>query len=143
MLPRIRGAVAPCLLSLALLHPAGVLAHGAIAIGLPPDVAKTGIAFGLTRNHLSQTEADELALARCREYKEAPGAAALCRIYQSFSRQCVAVALDPQAGTPGWGWAMAPALPAAESQAMAMCRDTAGARGDYCEISLRGCDTTP
>jgi hypothetical protein len=51
------------------------------------------------------------------------------------------VAFDPQAGTPGAGWAVAPTREAAESQALAECIGVAGpGRRDFCKISDTGCD---
>jgi Domain of unknown function (DUF4189) len=67
----------------------------------------------------------------------------LCSIVATFQNQCVAEALDPQDGTPGFGWAMADASEEAKRQALAKCRDTAGAtRQDACIIPDKGlwCD---
>jgi uncharacterized protein DUF4189 len=133
------------LLVLALVYPAAAGAHGAVAIGLPPDVAKAGIALGISWDYPTSAEAEAGALRRCRDFKDAPESTrALCKIYRTYSRQCVAVALDPKDGTPGWGWATAETLPDAENRAMAMCKDTAGAdRVGYCELTVKRCDTRP
>ncbi len=95
------------LLAVALLpHPA--VAEGALAIGLPNDVAKDGIALGWNTNSPTAAEARQKALAGCRDVKNSTDAArSLCTIVGTFHNQCVAGAEDPDAGTPGVGWAVA------------------------------------
>src|SRR5882672_4279902 len=85
--------------------PAG--ADGALAVGSTSDVAKDGIAVGTSVNYKSSTEAREAALKRCREYKPAPKAAAMCQSVGTFKGECYAVSFDPKPGTPGAGWAIA------------------------------------
>jgi len=50
------------------------------------------------------------------------GVRPLCEVIQDFKNQCVAVAMDPQAGTPGVGWSVAPDLHTAEAQALSKMR---------------------
>ena len=79
-----------------------------MAIGLPADVARDGVAFGWAVR-LSRAEADRVALEQCRTASGVPDSArSLCRVFESFAEACVAVALDPEDGTPGFGWAIAP-----------------------------------
>jgi hypothetical protein len=45
--------------------------------------------------------------------------------------------MDPGAGTPGVGWAIAPTMQTAETQAIANCREVAGPnRGKFCQVSI-------
>jgi hypothetical protein len=77
---------AAILLACAVLWPKPVSAEGALAVGLPPDVAKLGFAYGYTLNQSSTAEASVTALKDCR--KENPGvdkwAQALCKIVRAF-----------------------------------------------------------
>jgi Domain of unknown function (DUF4189) len=117
-------------------------ADGALAVGVPSDVAKDGFAYGRNVNSPTQEAARERALDLCRHAKNSSDAArGVCTVVMSFHRQCVAVAMDPAAGTPGVGWAVAPTREAAEQQAMNNCKATAGAaRRQYCATSDLMCD---
>jgi hypothetical protein len=117
-------------------------AEGALAVGLPADVAKAGLAVGWAVNHASREAAQSEALRRCREAREPPQATRdLCRIVESFDDECVAVALDPDAGTTGVGWAVAKTKDAAEASALEDCRqDSDGKRRAACRIALARCD---
>jgi hypothetical protein len=134
-----------CLFALAGLAPGPAAAHGALAIGLPSNVAKDGVAIGFSYNYESRDTAEARALKECLSFMDAPPSTrALCKVIESFSRQCVAIALDPDAGTPGVGWAIAAALQSAEGSAMERCRDTAGAnRRAFCKLMMGHCDTKP
>jgi hypothetical protein len=133
-------AAALGLLALALPGPA--VAEGALAIGLPSDVAKDGIALGWNTNSPTAAEARQKALAGCRDVKNSTDAArALCKIVGTFHDQCVAGAEDPDAGTPGVGWAVAADKNAAEQQALAMCQaKSPPARRAACKVMTSGCD---
>jgi len=118
-------------------------AEGALAVGLPADVAKQGFAFGFALDKASAEEARTAALADCRA--ESPGvdkrAQALCAPVGSFRNQCFAVAMDPKDATPGVGWAIAPDKPAASRTALAKCVATAGKdRRDACKVTHAQCD---
>lgn len=117
-------------------------ADGALAVGLPEDVAKTGFAFGWSTNRASGQEARQAALEFCRKAKDASaGAQKLCRVFGSFKGQCVAVAMDPKDGTPGVGWAMSTEKAWAEAEALDACRETAGPRRQgECKLSASACD---
>jgi Domain of unknown function (DUF4189) len=121
-------------------------ADSALAIGLPADVAGFGFAVGQSLNESSFAEARRKAVEGC--YKS-PGASEaakkLCKVIATFRDQCFAVAIDPKAGTPGVGWAIAETRDLADQAAIEQCRGTAGAsRRDYCAISHpdvdHGCD---
>ena len=99
-----------------------------MAIGLPGDVAKEGVAIGWVINSDSERTAHERALRGCLDFKDAPATTrALCKVIKTFRGECVAIALDPEAGTPGVGWAVAVSMQAAETDALAACVSTAGA----------------
>ena len=128
------------LATLAWPHPGA--AEGALAIGLPGDVAKEGVAIGWVINSDSEKTAQERALRVCNDFKDAPATTrALCKVMKTFRGECVAIALDPEAGTPGVGWAVAVNMQAAESGAMAGCAATAGAaRRQFCKVTVLRCD---
>ncbi len=79
-----------------------------MALGTTGDVVKHGIAFGLVTDEPKE-KAAELALTRCRAFVKgsSPEATARCKVVATFSRECFAVAYDPQPGTPGAGGASA------------------------------------
>jgi len=126
----------------AALHAQRANAEAALAVGLPTDVAKQGLAFGWAVNHANKAAAEAEALRRCREFKDAPQAVRdLCRIVESFDDRCVAVALDPDAGTSGVGWAVADKQDAAEDAAMDDCMEGSGPkRRNSCRIAFARCD---
>jgi hypothetical protein len=117
-------------------------ADGAVAVGVPSSVKQDGYAYGRITNSPNAAEASEHALNKCRTAEgTTPAARDLCVVVMKFQDQCVALALDPQAGTPGAGWAVAPTKEAAETQALAQCVATAGpGRRDSCQISDSACD---
>jgi Domain of unknown function (DUF4189) len=115
-------------------------ADGALAIALPDDVAKKGFAYGFATGYADANHADAQALQKCQETTVA-GIKSLCTVIQDFKNQCVAVAMDPQAGTPGVGWAIAPDTHAAEAQALSKCEDVAGpGRRAACAVDHSQCD---
>ncbi len=131
------------LLSGAILWPGHAGAEGALAVGVPSDVAKQGFVYGYVNNKASPDDARTKALDACR----APGpnkadpARPLCTLVGNYHDQCVAVAMDPKAGTPGVGWAISPDSETAKNQAIANCRATAGAsRRDFCTVDKFACD---
>jgi len=128
--------------SLSPLAPAN--AHGAIALGVPADVEKDGVAEGDATNHASQAAAEKAALAECLSRASAPALSKLCRVYRTFSHQCVAVSLDPNDGTPGYGWAVMDTKPEAEAAAVEDCKNRSpDERKSYCVVSRSACDTMP
>lgn len=120
--------------------PAASFAEGAVAIGLPANVATDGVAIGHSDSHDTREGAERSAMALCR--REEQGATrGLCKIVLNFKDQCVAVAVDPLFGTAGFGWAVADTSQAAGERALAMCRDSSTAeRRNACKIDGAGCD---
>jgi hypothetical protein len=135
-------ALAAGLICCAALLPDTGSADGALAVGLPGDVAKQGLAMGYALNFATSEEAQEKALKRCREFRDAPEATRdLCKIVEKFSKRCLAVALDPQFGTTGIGWSVSKNQEVAEELAMEKCVDTAGRkRREFCRVTLTACD---
>jgi Domain of unknown function (DUF4189) len=120
----------------------GAHAAGALAVGVPDDVAKDGISLFGAVQAKTVAAAREDALEGCRKTKSAK-LRMLCKIVGTFSNQCVAQAMDPQNGTPGYGWAIADTADEARKQAVAKCRSTAGpTRQDACTAGDVSCDGT-
>jgi Domain of unknown function (DUF4189) len=120
------------------------MAAGAVAVGEPSDISKDGVAIFTYVRADNSSIAKEKALAGCKALPNASSTSkALCKVVATFEDQCVAQALDPEDGTPGFGWAMARNSKQAKEQALSNCRDTAGpTRKDACIVSERSlwCD---
>ncbi|HEX4554009.1 MAG TPA: DUF4189 domain-containing protein [Xanthobacteraceae bacterium] len=138
--------VAAVLLALA---PRTGTADGALAVGMPADVAREGFAYGSALGAANMDAARTAAIDGCRGALGNASAALrkLCKVVATFRDQCFAVAMDPKDGTPGVGWAIAENQRMADRQAIEQCRTTAGAsRRDFCTLDVqpgarsRGCD---
>lgn len=123
--------------------PHAAFAMSAFAAGIPDNIASQGVAVGAGYNYSTRDAAEARALQECLKQQDAPAdTRALCKIVAYFDNECVAVSMDPQAGTPGFGWAIGANAEAANSQALENCHQTAGAdRQSYCVVSLTDCDT--
>ena len=117
-------------------------AEGALAAGIPASIVKDGTAYGISQNQPTQDAAGKTAIQACLTMPNSGAPARkLCKVISYFRNQCAAVAEDPQAGTPGYGWAIAGDLQTAQNQAMAKCHATAGeSRRQYCGVAVYGCD---
>ena len=100
-------------------------AAGAVAVGVPSDVAKQGVSVGTVANYKTMDEAKSQAVENCKLTGSAISKA-LCKVVVTFQNKCVATTMDPRAGTPGYGWAIADTSQAAGKKAMANCRDSDG-----------------
>jgi len=129
-------------LAATVLRPGTGNADAALAVGLPADVAKQGVAMGYALNYANKEEAQAEALKRCRAFRDAPQATRdICKIVENFRDRCIAIALDPEVGTTGLGWSVAKKQDMAEEIAMDKCVDTAGKkRRDFCRITFTRCD---
>jgi hypothetical protein len=128
-----------------MLLPHRAAADGALAVGVPKDVAKQGFAYAYSTDKADSDAARAEALETCRKPgdNKSETARGLCSVVGTFTKQCVAVAMDPVNGTPGVGWAIAYSLKAAESQAIARCQATAGAdRRGYCKVDHSRCEAS-
>lgn len=121
---------------------AGSLADGALAVGLPADVARSGVAFGVAINHENTGLAEAKAIEHCQRFENAPASTkALCKVVQPVQGECVAIAIDREDGTPGVGWAVSKDQDAAEAEAEAKCISTATKeREKFCTIVISCCD---
>jgi hypothetical protein len=130
------------LLAPTILWPTPAAGEGALAIGLPSDVAESGFAYGVSVNYPTRDEAARRALEYCRTAKAASDAAtSLCSVVDIFRGQCVAVAMDPQDGTPGVGWSIGVNRQNAEIQALSRCTSTEGvSRRGACRVTSSMCD---
>ena len=127
------------LLMTGVLSPAA--ANGALAVGTTSNVVKDGVAFGTAINYQTEAEARTAALENCKKFKGAPLAAAQCRLVGAFKGECYGIAMDPKAGTPGAGWAIAATKTMAEQRAIDNCKETAGSdRREFCEVAEAKCD---
>ena len=119
-------------------------AAGAVAIALPPEGAQVGVSYGVGNGLPDDKAAQAAAMDQCRTSPDArtnEKLRSLCKVVQSFSNQCAADALDPQNGTPGFGWAVANDKHTAEAQALANCQATAGpGRAATCRLHSSKCD---
>ena len=119
------------------------MAAGAVALGEPSDIAKDGVAIFTQVNAATSEAAKEEALVGCKSMNASDTSKSLCKIVATFENQCVAEAMDPVSGTPGFGWAMARDSNTSREQALANCRDTAGpTRQSACVVDSRAlwCD---
>ena len=130
------------LLALTALAPQPSWAMSAFAVGVPDDVATDGVALGEGHNYSSRDQAESRAINECRANKDSSDEVhALCKIIDHFDNRCLATSLDPKAGTPGWGWAIADTAQQANDRALEMCRQSAGGdRAPYCVVSQSVCD---
>jgi hypothetical protein len=113
---------------------------GALAVGVPADVADEGFAYGWDVDAPNAAVARAKAMANCRNQKSRK-AAARCQLVKIFKDECFAVAMDPRDGTAGVGWAVAPTQSEAQRQALAACHKTAGDDDRrYCAISESKCN---
>jgi len=123
---------------------APAFAQSSIAIGLPDNVVRYGVSFGLAINQPDHDAADRVAIEKCQTGPDlTPEVRQLCKPVARFDNRCAAVSLDPRAGTPGFGWAVADTKKQAEAQALAGCRKTDGDQGAACVVTLSMCDGMP
>ena len=115
-------------------------ANGSIAIGLPQDVARNGVAVGLSGDYATPAEAQAEALAQCKNSQVQASTRALCQVVQTFKHQCVSIAMDPGVGTPGFGWGIGGNSTAAGWQALVECREASGDRSSACRVVTTSCD---
>lgn len=119
-----------------------VFASGAIAIGQPANIAKNGVAAGMSGDFKTPKAAQQDAIKQCKAGTEAPASTrALCKVVQSYSNKCAAIAADPGANRPGFGWAIGAGSASASQVALNKCRATAGLfRGQACKVIAVSCD---
>jgi hypothetical protein len=142
MIPERLALVGALLLAGALQGADWARADAALAVSQIGDVAKKGVAIGWAVDYASKEAARAEALARCRAFPDAQQATRdACRIIETFSDRCLAVALDPAAGTTGVGWGVHKNRDWAEEEAMERCAESsASKRRASCRVALVRCD---
>jgi hypothetical protein len=117
-------------------------ADAALAVSQIGDVTKQGVAIGWAVDYASKQAAEKEALARCRAFPDAPQATReACRIVETFSDRCLAVAFDPEPGTTGVGWDVHRNREWAEESAVERCAEaSAPKRRPSCRVALVRCD---
>jgi hypothetical protein len=137
-------ALTICLMAICLMVNGPCMAAGAVAVGQPADIAKDGVAIFTFVNSTTSNDAKQKALEGCQSLQSASSTSrSLCKIGATFENQCVAESIDPVAGTPGFGWAIASDSNTAREQALSNCRDTAGpTRQNACVVESQAlwCD---
>ena len=131
-------ALATSALLSATLMQSQALADATIAVAHPAD--DNGWAMGISYSAPNQAEADQVALGNCRTQTQETGVQADCRIVARFDNQCMALSKDTGDGGTAWGWGVSSAQADADEIALASCRQFAGARANYCEVTMRHCD---
>jgi hypothetical protein len=142
--PALRKALSVLALAcgLALASASQVGAIGALALGVPDDVAKDGVSLDVQTNEPTAESARKKAIEQCRMHGSKKSKA-MCVVVRVFRNQCVALSTDPEPGTPGFGWAVADGPDQAREEALAGCKRTAGpTRRDACKVGEPHCDKT-
>ena len=130
-------AVGAMTLAISLVHSGPSFSEGALAVGVPPKPDWLGVSMGLTANKATVDEAKRVATEACK-LQGSVISKLLCKVVATFSNQCAALALDPEVGMKGFGWAIANSGQAAANQAILNCRETAGpGRAEACVIMGR------
>jgi hypothetical protein len=115
-------------------------AEGAIALGVPSNIAQNGVAIGVAASMATKSAAAAEALKQCRSSDASSAVRSLCKVVQAFSGKCVAVAVDPRPGTPGFGWAVTFTESGARGEAVYKCQLASGAGGNSCRATGSECD---
>lgn len=115
--------------------------EAALAIGSTGEISRDGIAIGSKINQATSTSAVNLAMEDCRNQPFSPTVTGQCMLVATFRNECLALALDPQDGTPGVGWAIHSERAVAEQRALDYCKATAGSsRRGACRVIVVECD---
>lgn len=119
-------------------------AKGSLAVGAPENIAKDGVAVSAQAGFDSRALADDAAINKCRTFTGVSSqVTALCKVVATFDGQCVATAIDPANGTPGFGWGIGSSIPEAEEKALAACEESSPPeRAGSCRVDERLCDVT-
>lgn len=132
--------------ALAFVLAAQAQAHGALAVAtLNDDVATNGFAVGWAMSYDTLGDAKHDAVMSCLSYTEVtPEVRINCKVVATLRNQCFALAMDPQPGTLGWGWAVGADKSSASSTALGTCKGRAEAeRKGACVVTNVECDSTP
>jgi hypothetical protein len=120
--------------------PSAAFAYGAIAVGIPPNVAKDGFAVGVSTNVSTAKGAAAEALKSCRTGEGSKAVATRrCKVVETFHKQCFAFAADTRANKSGIGWGVASNKFGARAKARGACRSSGGF-GAACTMLGTECD---
>lgn len=123
------------------LLPSQAKAAGAVAVG-----QVGGFSYSAIVDSSDAAAASQTAVEHCRSTKDAKNNDTLkgdCKVIQTFSNKCAAMAWDPAPnyGTVGVGWAVADDLATAQSEAISKCKASAKpGRADSCVVNKTNCD---
>jgi hypothetical protein len=117
-------------------------AHGAVAVGGITKGSPYGSAYGISYSFATKTQAHARALKECETHRGKVGTS--CKIVADFSRRWASIAIDPEGGTPGFGWALDPDKKTVEAYAMYKCKSTSpDDRKPFCKVALTSHDDGP
>lgn len=120
--------------------PLPAFASGALAVGQTGNIAKDGVAVGVSEDRSTRAEAREEALEICRAAEGVSQAVRNeCTVVQDFQHGCVSVYADKRPKTTGFGWGYASTAFHAKWDALNACRDSVGP-GGRCELVGTSCD---
>jgi len=125
---------------------ASASAHGAFAIGGDTHDSEFGFAAGYAWDQPTEAQAEAHAMDKCKAYpSNAPDHTnKLCKIVANFQHQWLVIALDPDRGMTGFGWALDADLALAQSKALAACQASAPAdRKSHCVVGAAQEDKQP
>jgi hypothetical protein len=98
------------------------------------------VAIGVAASMATKSAAAAEAMKQCRSADASSAVRSLCRVVQSFSGKCAAVAVDPRPGTPGFGWAVTFTESGARGEAVYKCQLASGDQGNACRATGSECD---
>jgi hypothetical protein len=117
-------------------------ARGAIAVGGITSGSPYGSAYGISYSYATKAQARSRALEECETHRGKVGTP--CKVVADYSRRWASIAIDPDAGTPGFGWAVDPDKKSVEAFAMYKCKSTSpDARKPFCKVALTSHDEGP
>ena len=117
-------------------------AAGAIAVGEAGKAPRHEVAVGLSTDFPTIQAAARDALAQCKKSTGVKASTlARCKVVQTFTKQCASVAMDPQAGSAGFGYGIAKTRSRARNTAVVNCAKVAGpGRAPACRVVGTDCD---
>ncbi len=122
-------------------------AHGAVAVGgNPADVAKNGIAIGISKDDDTKELAEAGAVEQCKAFhgKNPAQTAARCAVVANFDHAWAVIAMDPKPQSAGFGWSIDPDKATAERNAMNQCKASSpDERKRFCALTGELQDTKP
>ncbi len=94
--------------------------------------------MGFSTNRDTMDEAKARSMTLCKNSGTLMSSI-LCQVVATFENKCVAVAIDPQVQTSGFGWAVADTEQASKNNALSNCQ-AGPTRQNACKITDSYCD---